>query len=191
MTKQQFSEAMGEINLKFVEESIMYQEKRTTSVWLKSGVAACLCLLLGGKVLMYHGNDTKTPAPAPAQVQVVNPMLRVNSVEEMEEYLDFSVPVLEKEVSVYAVIVLNGYPTIGQIKYADDTTFRIQYGEGDISGISGGTLASSETVSGVSVDYYIFYDGEYAVWEKNGFVFSYVYGENSANEIKTLIERFA
>lgn len=189
MTKQQFSEAMGEINLKFVEESIMYQEKRTTSVWLKSGVAACLCLLIGGGVLMYRGNHPQSPAPA--QVQVVNPMLRVGSIEEMEEYLDFSVPVLEKEASAYVVIVLNGYPTIGQITYADDTTFRVQYGEGDISGISGGTLVSSETVSGVSVDYYIFSGGEYAIWEKNGFTFSYVYGENGANEIKTLIDQFA
>lgn len=67
-----------------------------------------------------------------------NPIITVTSVAEMETYLDFHVPVLDKEVKSYSVIVADNYPTTGQVSYEDGSKFRIQYGSGDISGIYGG-----------------------------------------------------
>ena len=83
-----------------------------------------LCLLAAGGALLIQGRGRA--APDPQQVQIPNPILTVASAAEMEAYLDFKVPVLEKEVEAYSVFISDGYPTMGQVDYADGSPFRIQ-----------------------------------------------------------------
>lgn len=133
--------------------------------------------------------------PNPEMVQTPNPFITVTSVEEMEEYLDFKVPVLDKEVETYSVLVEDNYPTMGQIDYADGSEFRIKYGSGDISGIYGGTLEESKDIEGVKVDYYRYIDDTtpeliYAIWEQNEFTFSYLYTNDSIADVETIIQEF-
>ena len=108
----------------------------------------------------------------------------------MENYLDFDVPVLDKEVESYTVLIEDSYPTMGQIDYADGSEFRIQYGSGDISGIHGGTLEKSENVDGVKVEHYKYETITYAVWEQNGFTFSYVYTNSENIDVASIIQQF-
>ena len=116
--------------------------------------------------------------------------ITVSSVEEMENYLDFDIPVLDKEVESYSVLVEDRYPTMGQINYTDGSEFRMQYGSGDISGIYGGTLEESRDVEGVKVEYYQYADTAYAVWEENGFAFSYVYAKDGSADVEHIIQQF-
>lgn len=47
MNTKKFSEAMSEIDSKYVDEAIQYQSKKKTQSWLKwAAMAACLCLIV-------------------------------------------------------------------------------------------------------------------------------------------------
>ena len=145
----------------------------------------CLSLLITGSLL--SGCGQRNAAPDPEFVQVFNPMMEVSSVKEMEEYLDFSIPVLDKEVDRYIVLVIDGYPTMGRIYYTDGGVFSIQYGTGDISGIYGGSLEKTEPVNGVKVSYYTYEATRYALWETNGFTYSLTGGIALEEEVAALI----
>lgn len=196
MNSRKFSEAMSELNTQYVNEAIRYQKKKMHKkpVWFKWGtMAACLCLMIAGGIMLAQNSGSDVPNPE--LVQIPSPIITVTSVEEMEEYLDFDVPVLNKEVEAYSVLVGNSYPTIGQIDYADGSELRIKYGSGDISGIYGGTLEESKDIEGVKVDYYKYTDDTtpdltYAIWEQNGFTFSYIYANDSIADVETIIQDF-
>lgn len=196
MNSKKISEAMSELDIRYVDEAIGYKKNKTYKkpVWFKLGaIAACLCLMIVGGVMFTQNNGNNVPNPE--IVQIPNPLITVTSVEEMEKYLDFNVPVLDKEVETYSVLVEDSYPTMGQINYADGSEFRIRYGSGDISGIYGGTLEESKDIEGVKVDYYR-YTGDitseltYAIWEQNGFTFSYIYTNDSITDVETIIQKF-
>lgn len=190
MNVKKFSDAMSELDTKYVDETLSYKKKAKQSVWIKWGaVAACVCLLAVGGVMFTQNSGNIVPNPD--IVQISNPIITVSSVEEMEDYLDFDVPVLDKEVESYSVFVENSYPTMGQINYADGSEFRMQYGSGDISGIYGGTLEGSEDIEGVKVEYYKYTDTTYAIWEQNGFTFSYVYTNSGSADVESIIRQFA
>lgn len=144
-------------------------------------VLAVLCLMLTG-----CGGGSSS-APSPERVQAVNPMMQVESLARMEEYLDFSVPVLDKEVEKFIVLVIDGYPQMGRVCYADGGEFRIQYGTGDISGIYGGTEKKTEEIQGVTVTFLVYDQIRYAIWEKDGFACCLMGGESLEKEVAELI----
>lgn len=191
MNTRKFSEAMGEIDNQYIQEAVEYQGKRAQkkSRWIQWGaLAACLCLLCAGGIMLHQNSTSGIPDPAP--VQIANPILKVESVEDMEAYLDFDVPVLDKEIASYSIFVEDSYPTMGQITYADGSEFRMQYGSGDISGIFGGTLVEQKEVGGVTVSYYQYEDATYAIWEHNGFTFSYRYtASNIDSELEVILQQ--
>lgn len=192
MNTKKFSEAMNQLDDKYVDEALRHKagKPQAKMVWVKwCAAAACICLILAGAFILTRKGEGA--APKPQMVQVPNPIITVTSAAEMDKYLDFKVPVLNKDVKTYAVFVLNRYPTIGQITYTDGSEFRVQYGSGDISGIHGGTKQDSKTVDGVKVSYFKYEDKTYAIWEEKGFTFSYLYtGKDAAAEIETLIRQF-
>lgn len=186
MNSKRFSEAMNELDDRYIEEAMQYGKKQKKSVWVKWGtMAACLCLIVAGGLLFTKNSTTMRPDPDP--VQIPSPIITVASVEEMEKYLDFQVPVLDKEAASYSVFVEGDRPVMGQIDYADGSQFRMEYGSGDISGIYGGTLEETKEIEGVTVEYYRYEDTTYAIWETNGFAFSYVYTDDGGTDVETFI----
>lgn len=123
-------------------------------------------------------NQSRSNVPNPDYVQVVNPIMKVASVEEMEEYLDFDVPLLERDVNSYIVMVIDGYPESARIIYSDNSVFNMKYGKGDISGVYGGVLEKKADIGGISVSVFVYDNIRYATWEKDGFTFS-LYGSES------------
>ncbi|WP_262395044.1 hypothetical protein [Youxingia wuxianensis] len=190
MNSKKFSEAMNEIDDKYVDEAIQYKKKKPQKpIWIKWGaMAACLCLVIIGGVMFTQNNNNI--APNPDFVQVPNPIITVSSVSEMEEYLDFEVPTLDKEIEAYEVLVVDSYPTMGQVRYTDGSEFRILYGSEDISGIHGGSLVETKNIDDIEVKYYEYTDTTYAIWEQKGFSFSYVYTTDGTAEVETFIQQF-
>ena len=177
---------MGEVNDSYVEEAAGYRKSRKAPLWLRWGaVAACLCVAAVSGAVLLRGNEGLTPDPAP--VEVTNPIITVDTVEEMEEYLDFPVPVLDKETAALSVLVVQGYPVMGQVEYADGSLYRVQYGSEDVSGIYGGETVETRDVDGVQVECCTFEGSSYAVWTDEGFSFSYT---GDVNEVETLIGLF-
>ena len=47
MNAKKFSDAMSELDTKYVDEALNYKKKMKKPVWIKWGVmAACLCLII-------------------------------------------------------------------------------------------------------------------------------------------------
>ena len=163
----------------------MKRNKLRPAIWKWSAAAVCLCLAAGAIFLPKLTRDSEVPQPKPAQV--VNPMVTVSSREEMEQMLDFAVPVLEKPVEKYIVLVFDGIPTMGRLYYEDGAVFSVQYGSGDISGIYGGTLQSTGAAEGVAVSYYQYETTRYALWERDGFTYSLTGGDRLEQEVAALL----
>ena len=187
MKTKNILDAMNGVDFELVEDAGKQPAiKKNSRTWVKWGaMAACLCLLAGG-ITMFYPKGTKAPNPEP--VQVTNPIMEVASVEEMEQYLDFKVPVLNKKVSVYMVLVIDNYPEMGRIKYADGALFSMKYGTGDISGVYGAELVKTEQVNGITVSYYESSMNSYAAWEKDGFTYSLSGGDSLEEDVQELLK---
>lgn len=188
MTNEQLYEAMGNISEKHlgtVEAKKQGKKKRNWKTLLT--VAACLCVAIGG-IAMFSGKNEET-VPNPQQLQVTNPLMVVESLEDMEQYLDYDVAVLDKEVDKYIVLVINSLPQVGRIMYADGSIYNVQYGGDDISGIYGGELAKEEEISGITVSYYSYGELNYAIWKTGNFAHSLTGGSNLESEVKELIKQ--
>lgn len=62
MNSKKFSEAMNEINSKYVEEAAYYKKRTSKNGWITwSAMAACLCVLVGGTVLYHNSNVPPSP----------------------------------------------------------------------------------------------------------------------------------
>lgn len=194
MRKEQFCEIMGDIDQRYVAEARSAEIVKAGSGWVKwLAAAACLCLLLCVGAAVKSGG-AEIMVPSPKQVEIPNPVISVASLEEMEGYLDFEVPVLDKDVREYAVYTHNRYPCMGEINYADGSSFRIIYGSGDISGIYGGSLVQERKVGDVQVKYMEYHgDGNelsYALWEQDGFAFCYTMADENDDGAEELIKIF-
>lgn len=185
MKKESFYNTLNNIDDKYILEA-KQEPKKVIPLWsIKAAftMAACLCVVLAS---IFAFNYRSSNQPHPEQVQTPNPLVEVESRSEMERYLDFMVPMLDKDVEAYIVIVDDSYPTIGRIVYADGSVFNMEYGTGDISGIYGGELVKTEKVGAVDVSFST-YTGEegtvisYATWEQDGFTYS-LSGENTTLE---------
>lgn len=117
-------------------------------------------------------------------VQIANPLIEVNSLEEMKKYLGFDVPLLDKDVESYIVIGENQYATHARIVYQDDTQFEMEKGNSDVSGIYGGTLEMEETIDNVKVQFYSYEDIKYVIWQKDGYSYSYSNNNGEVNRIE-------
>ena len=76
MNSKKFSEAMSELDTKYVDEAISYKKKTKKPIWVKWGVvAACLALVCVAAISLFpHNNDSvTTPGIADAA-----PMIYVN-----------------------------------------------------------------------------------------------------------------
>ncbi len=142
-------------------------------------VVACMAAMLAG----CGGAE----APDAGFVQMGNPLVEVASASEMEEKLGHSVPVLDKEVETYIVLVIDGKADTGRIHYKDGSLFNIKKGSGDISGIYGGTLESEQAIGGVTVSFYRYEGQSYAIWADGGFTYSLSRSPTLQEDVAALI----
>lgn len=110
MNAKKFSEAMGEIDSKYIEEAIRYQQTGRKSVWMKWGVsAACLCLLfLGGlsltRLLQNSPFSAVPPELPPIQGQTfvsVSSLLAEESAAHQEMSLETALVPVEPYQGIY------------------------------------------------------------------------------------------
>lgn len=189
MKKEDLYTAIGDIDDSYIMEAkrnMKVKSKKSYKIW--GTIAACLCLVAFGGAML-NANFAADTKPHPEYVQVANPMMEVDSVEEMEKYLDFDVPVLNKEVETYIVFVDDNYPKSARIEYKDGSTFNMSYGSDDVSGIYGGKLEKTEKINKTDVSFYSYEDSKtvnYAIWEKDGFSYSLSNSSDLTSEIQNL-----
>ena len=70
MNVKKFSDAMSELDTKYVDEALNYKKKDKKPIWIKWGaMAACLCVLVVGAVTFLHNSTMNTD-------QILNPELK-------------------------------------------------------------------------------------------------------------------
>ena len=118
-------------------------------------------------------------------VLIPNPMVSIDSLDELEKYLGISSLKLDfKEIEE---IIKYNNDVLGQITYKDDSVLRISKGNNDNSGIYGSKLKNETTINNVNVKIYSFEELEYAVWCKDGY--SYSYRKSSNEDIIEIIRK--
>lgn len=76
MNSKKLSEAMGELDSKYVDEAINYKKKARKPVWAKWGtVAACLALVCVAAICLFPNNNDSVTIPGIADAA---PMIYVN-----------------------------------------------------------------------------------------------------------------
>ena len=122
MNTKKFSEAMGEIDSKYVEKAMNYQAKKKKNSWLKWGaMAACLCLVIGGVFFYVNQGDTKPgaggdPEPIGGYPDGVDPVIASLAVfPATEDITDVENATIESisEADAYSYGTLGDYlPTV-------------------------------------------------------------------------------
>lgn len=189
MNSEDLYKAIGDIDDEYIKKAeILPKKKKIVNYRICGAIAACVCLAVGG-ITILNNTILKTDT---GNVQIPNPLQEFDSLEEMEEYLGYKVPTLDKEIAAY-IVIDDEDAKLARIEYSDGSTFSMADGSGDISGIYGGSFKSSQTISGVEVNFYQYTDVDnvtinYALWETDGFTYSYESLLIDSDDIQTLIE---
>ncbi len=118
-------------------------------------------------------------------VQIPNPIVSIDSLNELSNYLGLSTEKFDfKEIKN-----INKYQNeiFGEIIYKDDSTLRISKGKSDNSGIYGSSLVGKTIINNVEVQIYSLEKIEYAIWQKDGY--SYSYRKSNDENIKDIIKK--
>lgn len=76
MNSKKFSEALGKLDTKYVDEAVSYRKKAQNPVWVKwSAVAACLALVCAAAICLFPNNNDSVTTPGIADAA---PMIYVN-----------------------------------------------------------------------------------------------------------------
>lgn len=119
MNTKKFSEAMSEIDNKYVEEALSYKKKAKKPGWIKWGaIAACFCLLVGGAFMYRHLNVPITPGggigedPGGSFPESVDPIISSLAVfpasEKIQDVENATLESLDEAVA-YAMVNLGAY----------------------------------------------------------------------------------
>ena len=144
---------------------------------MKKILFVLLCLLFTGCSNNKNVDDNN--------VTISNPIIEVNSKEELEDIVGYSIPLLDKEVENFYVIKDIKHV---RIYYKDDSVFEMAKGNDDISGIYGAILEKEEKINNINVKYYTYNIINYIIWTSNGYSYSYMDNkELNDNEVKELV----
>ena len=161
------------------------------------GILACIILIIIAFMMFKKSNGSKK-VEENNLLQIVNPLVEFDTIEELQQYFKAEIPVLDKQVEAYIAITEDTYATHARIKYADASSFEMEPGkEADVSGIYGGTEEKEELINGVNVKIYSYNDSDsddityYAIWHANNVSYSYsVVGEEmNMEELTELINK--
>ena len=138
-------------------------------VKIVAAIAACICIAFTSAAMMRDLSEGENP-----DVMISNPITYVDSYDEMEKYLGYSVPVLEEKMpESYVIFASDGRAESGTVKYSDGSELKTMRGSGDISGVFGAKLLGDINISGVTVHYYSFESTVYSVWSIGGYSYCY------------------
>lgn len=136
------------------------------------------CVVVVGVFILNFNKENNS------NIEIPSPITEVSTLAEMEEMLEFSVPIIQsKTVSQYIVLNNDGTYYLGRIIYTDNSEFSIAKSSEDISGIYGSTLLKEITINNINVNIYTMENIKYATWTYNDFSYSYTIGDTDDLEI--------
>lgn len=72
MNMKKFSDAMSELDSKYIDEALNYKKTAKRPVWLKWGaIAACLCVIISLSVIILHQNEPERLTTG-AHLEIIN-----------------------------------------------------------------------------------------------------------------------
>ena len=91
----------------------------------------------------------------------------------MNQYLGFTIPVMNKKVEKYIVIGEGKYATHARIIYQDQTEFDMEKGESDVSGIYGGEKLDEKEINKIKIIFYKKDETRYVTYSTDMYSYSY------------------
>ena len=185
MKADKFTEAVGGIDENIIAQAINTDSaekleklvraekmrKVRGCVKIVAAIAACICIAFTSATMMRDPSEERN---FPGNVMISNPITYVDSYDEMEKYLGYSVPVLkEKTPESYVIFASDGRAESGKVQYSDGSELKTMRGSADISGIFGAKLLGDINISGVTVHYSSFESTVYSVWSIGGYSYCY------------------
>ena len=102
MNSKKFSEAMSELDTKYVDEAISYKKKTKKPIWVKWGVvAACLALVCVAAISLFPHNNDSVTTPG---ISDAAPMIYVNDTLYKQSTLQTSFNELKDDFVYLGVI---------------------------------------------------------------------------------------
>jgi predicted secreted protein len=120
----------------------------------------------------------------------VNPITELKDETEFETKIGIKPILLNKDIAVYQLINTDKNP-IGEIRYSDESTYRVSKTSSDISGVYGGKKESKENIESITVEYYTMEDINYAIWKNGEYSYAYITkntNDNYKEEVTSLVK---
>lgn len=100
MTTKKFSDAMSELDNKYIDEALNYKKKSRKSAWGKLGaIAACLCLIAAVGIMIPFGEHQDTVLAPMITIMDRNYVAPNMPVEELPEEYHYLRDLAEKEAN--------------------------------------------------------------------------------------------
>ena len=153
-------------------------------------VIGCICMIIAAIAMFIGGNKKQINDKKTERLEIPNPLTEVKSVSEMNQYLGYTVPVMDKKVEKYIIIGEGKYATHARIIYEDNTEFDMEKGSRDVSGIYGGEKQNEKEWNKVKIIYYQKDKTNYITYQTKEYSYSYSKEDKEVtqDEVKELIQ---
>lgn len=153
-------------------------------------IVFCVCMMVAAIAMFIGGSKQKSTKEKSTRLEIPNPLTEVKTISEMNQYLGFTIPVMDKKVEKYIVIGEGKYATHARIIYQDQTEFDMEKGKADVSGIYGGEIIEEKEINKVKVKFNKKDETRYVTYTTD--MYSYSYSKENADitdeEVKELLE---
>ncbi|MBQ8132022.1 MAG: hypothetical protein IJ193_05995 [Bacilli bacterium] len=149
-------------------------------------IIGCICMLVAAIAMFIGGNKQSNNTKKPTRLEIPNPLTEVKTVSEMNQYLGFTIPVMDKKVEKYIVIGEGKYATHARIIYEDQSEFDMEKGSNDVSGIYGGDKIEEKVYNNITVTFYKKDKTNYITYQTKEYSYSYSKEDKEMEEEEVL-----
>lgn len=135
-------------------------------------IILCICMMLAA-IAMFIGGSKKTTTEKAKRLEIPNPLTEVKTISEMNQYLGYTIPVMDKKVEKYIVIGEGKYATHARIIYEDQSEFDMEKGKNDVSGIYGASIIEEKEINKIKVTFHKKDETRYITYSTDMYSYSY------------------
>ena len=153
-------------------------------------IVFCVCMMFAAIAMFIGGSKQQDSTKKAKRLEIPNPLTEVKSLSEMNKYLGYTIPVMNKKVEKYIVIGEGKYATHARIIYEDQSEFDMEKGSDDVSGIYGASIIEEKEIKKVKVTFHKKDETRYVTYTTDMYSYSYSKEGNdiTTKEVEELLE---
>ena len=153
-------------------------------------IVFCVCMMFAAIAMFIGGGKQQDSTKKAKRLEIPNPLTEVKSLSEMNKYLGYTIPVMNKKVEKYIVIGEGKYATHARIIYEDQSEFDMEKGSDDVSGIYGASIIEEKEIKKIKVTFHKKDETRYITYTTDMYSYSYSKEGNdiTTKEVEELLE---